>query len=68
MVAVSEALDLIRRSSISEVIVILDCCFSGGATTLGALDNKLANLRSGLSVLTASRNNQVSMEIADVRE
>lgn len=66
-VAFSEVLERIGRSSISEVIVILDCCFSGGATTLGALGNQLANLRSGLSVLTASRNDQVSMETAEGR-
>lgn len=63
----AEILDRIGRSSVSEVIVILDCCFSGGATTLGALGNQLANLRPGLSVLTASRNDQVSMETANGR-
>ena len=59
-----EILDRIGRSNVSEVIVILDCCFSGGATIIGALGNQLANLPTGLSVLTASRNDQVSMETA----
>ena len=58
----SEILAIINASTVNEVIVILDCCFSGGATTIGALGNQLANLRNGLSVLTASRNDQVSME------
>lgn len=66
-VAFAEIVDRIGRSSVSEVVVILDCCFSGGATTIGALGNQLANLRRGLSVLTASRNDQVSMETADGR-
>lgn len=63
-VAFSEVVDRIGRSTVKEVIVILDCCFSGGATTISALGNQLANLRSGLSVLTASRGDQVSMETA----
>ncbi|MBJ2120857.1 caspase family protein [Arthrobacter sp. MSA 4-2] len=58
----SEILTVINSSPVNEVVVILDCCFSGGATTIGALGNQLANLRPGLSVLTASRNDQVSME------
>jgi hypothetical protein len=66
-VSFSEIVDRIGRSSVSEVVVILDCCFSGGATTIGALGNQLANLRKGLSVLTASRDDQVSMETADGR-
>lgn len=60
----AEIVERIGRSPVAEVIVILDCCFSGGATTIGALGNKLANLRTGLSVLTASRSDQVSMETA----
>lgn len=63
----AEIIDRIGRSPVSEVIVILDCCFSGGATTIGALGNKLANLRAGLSVLTASRGDQVSMETENGR-
>lgn len=66
-VAFAEVVERIGRSSVNEVIVILDCCFSGGATTIGALGNQLANLRSGLSILTASRNDQVSMETATGR-
>ena len=54
-VTFSEILAAINTSSVAEVTVILDCCFSGGATTIEALNNGLANLRNGLSVLTASR-------------
>src|SRR5262249_1377181 len=63
----SEILAAINKSAIAEVTVILDCCFSGGATTIEALNNGLANLRDGLSVLTASRDDQVSMETAEGR-
>jgi hypothetical protein len=58
----SEILDRINTSSVSEITVILDCCFSGGATTIEALNNGLANLRKGLAVLTASRDDQPSVE------
>jgi hypothetical protein len=63
----SEVLAAITKSSIAEITVILDCCFSGGATVIEALNNGLANLRKGLSVLTASRDDQVSMETAEGR-
>jgi hypothetical protein len=66
-VTFSEILAAINKSSVAEVTVILDCCFSGGATTIEALNNGLANLRNGLSVLTASRDDQVSMENAEGR-
>jgi hypothetical protein len=66
-VSFSEILALINKSTVAEVTVILDCCFSGGATTIEALNNGLANLRDGLSVLTASRDDQVSMETAEGR-
>lgn len=58
----SEVLERITESPVQEIVVILDCCFSGGATTVGALGTALANLRPGLSVLTASRNDQTSAE------
>ncbi len=63
----SEILASINSSKISEITVILDCCFSGGATTIEALHNGLANLRDGLAVLTASRHDQVSQETTDAR-
>lgn len=63
----TEILTRINNSRVPEVTVILDCCFSGDATTIEALNNGLANLRSGLAVLTASRGDQVSMETEDAR-
>lgn len=61
-VTFGEVLYRINESPIAEITVILDCCFSGGASTISALNNGLANLRPGLSILTASRGDQVSME------
>lgn len=61
-VAFREVLERIGASPVKEVVVILDCCFSGGAGTLALLDTSAAVLRSGVSILTASRGDQVSWE------
>lgn len=62
-IAMSEIADSANRSKVQEVVVLLDCCYSGrtgarvsmGAGTL---------LREGVSILTASRGSQLSVEIA----
>lgn len=56
-----EILERINESKIAEVIVILDCCFSGGAGKVPLFGDN-AHLRPGLSILTASRDDQVSVE------
>jgi uncharacterized caspase-like protein len=62
-VAFSEVLEKIGQCAPhTEILVVLDCCFSGGAGTLEALNNGMANLRKGLTVLTASRDDQTSAE------
>src|SRR6478752_7118011 len=58
---------MVNTTYIPEVVVILDCCFPGGAATIAVLGNGAANLRKGLSILTASRDDQPSMETADRR-
>lgn len=58
-----EILEFVRNSHVNEVVVILDCCFSGGAGTASLLANKAAVLRSGVSILTASRADQTSKEV-----
>jgi hypothetical protein len=63
----SEILARINLSQVDEITVIIDSCFSGGATTIEALNTGLANLRNGLAVLTASRGDEVSVETADAR-
>jgi hypothetical protein len=62
-----EVLEKIQVSEAQEVVVILDCCFSGGASTIAALGNNAANLPTGLSILTASRSDQPAMETSDGR-
>ncbi|MFD4786251.1 caspase domain-containing protein [Streptomyces sp. NPDC058459] len=63
----SEILERIIRSEIKETVVVLDCCFSGGATTIAALGTDQAILPKGTTVLTASRGDQFSVETASGR-
>lgn len=60
-VRLSEVLTKVAQSSVREVIVILDCCFSG-AGGVPQLGSDVAGVRSGLSMLTASRGDQTSAE------
>ena len=61
-VKLSELLARAQTSAVGEIVVILDCCFSGGAGGVPQLDTSVAAVRPGLSVLTASRGDQVSAE------
>lgn len=59
-----EVLEHIMNSQVNEVMVVLDCCFSGGAGTVNALNRNSAVMRTGVSILTASRGDETSAEIA----
>lgn len=62
----SYIMKLIRESNASEKIVILDCCFAGGAGGLEILGTgEAAFLPPGTTILAASRGDQVSMEDED---
>jgi hypothetical protein len=62
-VSLADVLTLANRAKhIAEVVVILDTCHSGWLGTVPAIDNMQASLREGLSILTASRSSQVSLE------
>lgn len=61
-VAMSEVLKLSNESKAREVVILLDCCFSGQLGNLPAIDNSKAFLREGISILTAGRGDQVSVE------
>ena len=47
---------------VAEIVIIVDSCHSGSLGSVPAADNTHASLREGLSILTASRASQVSME------
>jgi hypothetical protein len=61
-VAMGDVLKLANSSRASEVVILLDCCFSGALGSLPAIDNTKAFLREGVSILTASRGDQPSVE------
>jgi hypothetical protein len=61
-VALSTVLGKVQSSLIREVIVILDCCFSGGAGGVPQLGADVAALRQGVALLSASRSDQTAAE------
>ncbi|WP_326653474.1 MULTISPECIES: caspase family protein [unclassified Streptomyces] len=61
-VRMTEVIELVQKSEVQELVLLLDCCFSGGAGAVPAVSAKLSFLRPGLSILAASRGDQVSGE------
>jgi hypothetical protein len=60
--AMADVLKMANDSRAEEVVILLDCCHSGHCGTVPAIDNDKAVLREGVSILTASRGDQVSVE------
>jgi hypothetical protein len=50
-----------------EVLIVLDCCFGGAAGGVPQLGGDTAALRSGVSILTASRGDQTAAETTEGR-
>lgn len=61
-VPLTEVLTLANQSKAHEVVVIIDSCMSGTLGQIPATGSNQASLREGVSILTASRPGQVSME------
>jgi hypothetical protein len=66
-VSLSSVLAKVQASPVREVLIILDCCFSGGAGGVPQIGGDAAALRSGVSILSASRADQNAGETADGR-
>lgn len=60
-VSMADILKYANNSKAKECIIMLDCCFSGHLGSLPEIDNK-AVIKEGVSILTASRSDQVAME------
>ncbi len=60
---VQELLVLINQSPIKEIIVMLDCCQSGSLGAIPALSSGITVVKEGTSILTASREDESSIEI-----
>lgn len=61
-VALSQILGIVQNSQVGEVIVVIDCCFSGAAGGVPQLGSASAVLREGVSILAASRGDQPAAE------
>jgi hypothetical protein len=58
----SNILKLANESKAREVVILLDCCFSGLLGNPPAIDNTKVLIREGVSILTSGRGDQVSVE------
>jgi caspase domain-containing protein len=61
-VPLSAVLGKVQGCSIREVIVVLDCCFSGGVGGVPQLGAAVAALRPGVALLSATRSDQTAAE------
>ncbi|MBF2355990.1 caspase family protein [Listeria seeligeri] len=61
-VPMDDILNWANKSSIKNKLVILDCCFSGNMGNFSG-DGTKSNLGDGVTILTASKNDQTAMEI-----
>lgn len=55
-------LNIVNNSPVKNKIIILDSCFSGAMGSSGVFGNTNAYISEGTTILTASRNNEVSIE------
>ncbi len=60
-VSMNDVLILANQSKVGEVIIILDCCYSGGLGSFTSHGN-MALLREGITIITSSADYQVSKE------
>lgn len=60
--SMKDVLTLVNKSKAHEVVIILDCCYSGQFGAMPEIDNLSINLREGISVLTASSAHEPSVE------
>ena len=63
-VNLTEVLTMANNSPARERVIILDSCMSGAFGQVPATGSNAANLPEGVSILTASRGDQVSVEVA----
>lgn len=57
-------LKIANDSKVDEVLILLDCCHAGQLGNIPAVDNTKAFLREGISIVTSSRGDQPSVEVA----
>ncbi len=62
-VSMNDILLLANESQAKNKIIILDCCFSGNMGSPMSIGGETALIKEGVIILTASRDNEYSMEI-----
>jgi len=66
-IPLSDILGKVQGSAVREIVIVLDCCFSGGGGGVPQLGTNTTTLREGVTLLLASRGDQPSAETADGR-
>lgn len=61
--SMTDVLKMAYESRADEVVVLLDCCHSGHMGNAPSKNNEVALLREGISIVTASRGEQPSVEV-----
>jgi hypothetical protein len=61
-VSLTDILTLANLSKIPHVLILLDSCYSGAFGSIPAPTTETLNIRSGISVLTASRASELAVE------
>lgn len=61
-VAMSELMAKVHDSPVHEIVIILDCCFAGGAAGVPQLGQAAASLGEGTAILAASRADETAAE------
>lgn len=61
--SMSDVLAMANGSKADEVVILLDCCHSGHMGQVPATNNTSSLLNEGVSIITASRGSQPSVEI-----
>lgn len=62
-VSLQEILTIANQSKCKERIIILDSCYSGFMGSINTDGQNTANINEGVTIMTASRNSQTSMEV-----
>lgn len=64
-ISMNSILRLVNKSKSKSKIVILDCCFSGRFGEIGVTSSQETVLGDGVTIMTASRRNEYSVEAGD---
>ncbi|WP_299682875.1 caspase family protein [uncultured Dokdonia sp.] len=62
-ISLHEIITMANDSKADEVVIILDCCYAGGAGNVISIKDRKAVLREGVSILAAAGDKQYSYEI-----